>query len=89
MVKLQIFVYFHPYLGGMIPILTSIFFKGVGSTTNQYFSPILFCKNESDLVTQVLKKTYLEPETAIHLEDGNRHQLDEDEPRLYMGNALF
>ena len=25
--------YFHPYLG-KIPILTSIFFKGVGSTTN-------------------------------------------------------
>ena len=30
----QIFLYFHPYLG-KIPILTSIFFKGVGSTTNQ------------------------------------------------------
>ena len=27
--------YFHPYLG-KIPILTSIFFKGVGSTTNQF-----------------------------------------------------
>ena len=31
----QRFFYFHPEnLGKMIPILTSIFFKGVGSTTN-------------------------------------------------------
>ena len=30
--------YFHPYLGKMIPNLTSIFFKGVGSTTNQFTS---------------------------------------------------
>ncbi len=28
-------VYFHPYLGKMNPILTSIFFRWVGSTTNQ------------------------------------------------------
>ena len=28
---------FHSYLGMMIPNLTSIFFKGVGSTTNQFF----------------------------------------------------
>ena len=29
--------YVHSYLGMMIPNLTSIFFKGVGSTTNQFF----------------------------------------------------
>ena len=34
LVATQIFFHFHPYLG-KIPILTSIFFKGVGSTTNQ------------------------------------------------------
>jgi len=33
--QLRYLFYFHPYIGEDEPILMSIFFKGVGSTTNQ------------------------------------------------------
>ena len=36
----QIFFHVHPYLGKMNPFLTSIFFRWVGSTTNQSFGYI-------------------------------------------------
>ena len=47
--------YFHPYLG-KIPILTSIFFKGVGSTTNQKW--LILRPNETN--SKLLPKAFKE-----------------------------
>ena len=62
--------FFHPYFLGKIPILTSIFFKGVGSTTNQICVRILI--DSSKLMKDPLTLTSDESATDIHRLAGSK-----------------